>query len=119
MQPHPILLKVQGHRNPSFVISSLSAGVVDYTDYTPAVPHPHECSGYNAKLQLMVRFQSWIFVKCRVALNCYYFPVLSDPDYYCLLRSSRGHFVGLLSLVNLNNKLLCTNYSYHIEILDE
>ena len=38
------------------------------------------CSGYDTKLNLMVRLLFWRFGECRVPLHCYYSLVHSDPS---------------------------------------
>ena len=45
------------------------------------LPLANECSGYDTKLHLMVRLQSWSFGEYGVPLHCHYAQVHFDPEW--------------------------------------
>ena len=61
------------------LVSAFSAqlvGAIEYTDCITAEgcdPLSKKCPGYNIKLHLIVRFQSYIFGECEITFCCHYY----------------------------------------------
>ena len=68
---------------------------------------PYKCPGYDTKLHLILRFQSWSSRKCGVLLHCHYSQVHFNLKWLYLL----GFYLWVTELLNhLTNRWLILNW---------